>query len=97
MHRLRVKQNVQIFLQNGKIIKILNGYHRIAKLNAFMSGQHGVNAIVNQKLIQDAVIMKFKKKNVPVLTIITSGWNGLNVLTQKNLIDAMLNPLDGDV
>ena len=55
MHPRLVKQNAQIFFQNGKIIKIQNGSHLIVRLNAFMSGQNGVNAIVNQKLIQGTV------------------------------------------
>lgn len=55
MQRRLVKQNAQIFFQNGKIIKIQNGSHLIAKLNAFMSGPNGVNVIVNQKLIQGTV------------------------------------------
>lgn len=55
MHRRLVKPNAQIFFQNGKIIKIQNGSHRIARLNAFMSGPNGVSAIVNQKLIQGTV------------------------------------------
>lgn len=55
MHRRLVKPNAQIFFQNGKIIKIQNGSHRIARLNAFMSGRNGVSAIVNQKLIQGTV------------------------------------------
>ena len=55
MHPRPVKQNVQIFFQNGKIIKIQNGSHLIVRLNAFMSGPNGVNAIVNQKLIQGTV------------------------------------------
>ena len=50
-----VKQNVRIFLQNGKIIKNQNGFHRIAGLIAFMNGPNGVNAIVNQRLIQGTV------------------------------------------
>ena len=55
MPRRLVKPNAQIFFQSGKIIKIQNGSHRIARLNAYMSGPNGVNAIVNQKLIQGTV------------------------------------------
>ena len=55
----RARPNVRILFRNGKTIKIQNGLHLIVRLIAFMNGQNGVIAIVNQKHIQGTVQKHF--------------------------------------